>query len=122
MTKNKIIIILILSSAIIISLNISKRCSDDMYTLPKGEYIDESISPNGDYTVKTYLCNGGATVDWAVRGELIINSELNKKRNIYWKYKTDQSDIIWKDNKTVVINGRVIDIPDGKYDYRVDGN
>lgn len=122
MKRNKIVILLILSFVIIISLNISNRLRDKMNTLPKGEYMTESTSPSGDYTVKTYLCNGGATVDWAIRGELTINSKFNKKRNIYWQYRTNESDITWKDNKTVVINGIDIDLPNGKYDYRVDSN
>jgi len=52
----------------------------------------------------------------------MINSKPNKKRNIYWQYKTDESDITWKDNKTVVINGIEIDLPNGKYNYRVASN
>ena len=90
--------------------------------LPKGDYIEESTSPNGNYTVKTYLCNGGATVDWAVRGELTINYLFKMKRNIYWQYRTNESNITWKDNKTVIINGIEIELPNGKYDYRVDDN
>lgn len=31
--------------------------------LPKGEYIETSVSPNGEYSVTTYLCNSGATTD-----------------------------------------------------------
>lgn len=92
--------------------------NDSMYGLPKGEYITESTSPNGTYIIKTYLCNGGATVDWSVRGELIQNSKDNKSKNIYWDYHTKRSDITWKDDDTVVINGKEIDLPDGKYDFR----
>jgi len=70
MRRNKIVTAVILSSIIIISLNISNRLgdmiyrdnmyrNDKMYTLPKGNYRTKSTSPSGDYTVKTYLCNGG---------------------------------------------------------------
>ncbi|MGL5693095.1 MAG: DUF5412 family protein [Peptostreptococcaceae bacterium] len=122
MTRNKIIMTVVIISFIIIGLNISNRFNDPMYKLPKGEYITESTSPNGDYTVKTYLCNGGATVDLAVRGELIVNSKFKKKRNIYWQYRSNESNIAWKDNETVVINGIEIYLPNGKYDYRVQSN
>ena len=40
-----------------------------MGRLPEGEYIAEATSPTGQYTVKAYVTNGGAT-SYAVRGEL----------------------------------------------------
>lgn len=88
-----------------------------METLPKGEYLTEAISPSGEYTVKAYLCNGGATVDYAVRGELINNSS-EKTKNIYWEYKKAKADIKWIDKDTVNINGHMIEVPKGKYDWR----
>ena len=33
----------------------------DMNRLPKGEYLTEETSPDGTYTLKAYLVNGGAT-------------------------------------------------------------
>ena len=53
-----------------------------MTILPTGDYLSESTSPNGTYTIKTYLCNGGATVAYAVRGELITNTKNFKKKNV----------------------------------------
>ena len=41
-----------------------------MGRLPEGEYIAEATSPTGQYTVKAYVTNGGATTSYAVRGEL----------------------------------------------------
>jgi len=89
-----------------------------MSNLPEGKYIAESTSPNRTYTVKTYLCDGGATVQYAVRGELIVNSKSSRAKNIYWDYKIDKSDISWEDDDTVMINGHAIDLPNGKYDWR----
>lgn len=93
---------------------------DNMSNLPNGEYLSKSTSPNGTYTIRTYLCNGGATVDYAVRGELIINNKNKKARNIYWEYKINVSEITWDSDDTVIINGHKINLPSGKYDWRVD--
>ena len=32
--------------------------------LPEGEFITEAESPNGEYTIKAYLTNGGATTSY----------------------------------------------------------
>ncbi|MGM0877910.1 MAG: DUF5412 family protein [Bacillota bacterium] len=56
----------------------------DMSRLPKGDLISQVYSPNGTYTIKAYLSNGGATTDFAVLGELKFNKENRKPKNIYW--------------------------------------
>ncbi len=48
----------------------------DMSHLPKEKVLAESTSPDGVYTVKAYLINGGATTAYAVLGEL----SLTRKR------------------------------------------
>ncbi|MGG1629523.1 DUF5412 family protein [Rossellomorea sp. NRS-1567] len=83
-----------------------------------GELISEKTSPNGAYTVKTYLNNGGATVDYAVLGVLYSNNKNNNSKNIYWQYEETTGMINWIDEDTVKINGQKISVPDGKYDYR----
>ena len=55
-----------------------------MGRLPEGEYIAEATSLTGQYTVKAYVTNGGATTSYAVRGELNFNQEKRKPKNIYW--------------------------------------
>lgn len=45
--------------------------------------MTEAESPNGDYTAKIYLADGGATVTFAVRGEIIYHKKKDKKKNIY---------------------------------------
>ncbi len=49
--------------------------------LPKGEFVAAYDSPNSNFTIDIYLCNGGATTDFAIRGELIDN--LNDKKRIF---------------------------------------
>jgi Family of unknown function (DUF5412) len=82
-----------------------------------GELIFEKTSPSGTYTVRTYLNNGGATVNYAVLGVLYSN-EKNDSKNIYWQYEESAGIIKWVDEDTVKINGEKINIPGGKYDYR----
>jgi hypothetical protein len=90
----------------------------DMGRLSEGEFIAEATSPNGQYTVKAYVMNGGATTSYAVRGELNFNQEKRKSKNIYWQYRIDTASIKWLDDDTVIINNIELDVPNDTYDYR----
>ena len=90
----------------------------DMNRLPMGEYLTEESSPDGNYTLKAYVANGGATTNYTVRGELIFNQKGSKAKNIYWNQREDSADIKWLDNDTVVINGHSLDVPKDKFDFR----
>lgn len=87
--------------------------------LPQGEFLSEYSSQNDTYTIKIYRCNGGATVDFAIRGELIIN-KTGVKEDIYWDYHVNNATVTWEDDDTVKINGKLINLPNGKYDFRED--
>ena len=89
-----------------------------MSRLPEGELISEVQSPNGTYTVKAYLTNGGATTPYAIRGELNFNTVNKKPKNIYWNYREDKAIIEWIDDDTVLINGHELDLPNEKFDFR----
>ena len=89
----------------------------DINRVPKGEFIRSEESPNGDYRLNLYLSNGGATVDYAIRGEAEI-IKTGKKRNIYWEYPCKEAEVEWEDNETVVINGKRLNILTDKYDWR----
>ncbi|MED2917608.1 DUF5412 domain-containing protein [Bacillus thuringiensis] len=90
-----------------------------MDRLPTGEKIAEKQSPDGTYTFKAYLTNGGATTSFTVRGELVFNHrEYFKTKNVYWNYREDTAKIVWKDNDTVIINGHMLNIPEDTYDFR----
>ncbi|SFC59814.1 hypothetical protein SAMN04488168_106158 [Bacillus sp. 491mf] len=90
----------------------------DMNRLPTGDYLTEKTSPDGNYTLKTYLTNGGATTSFAIRGELVFNNRKNKAKNIYWNYREETADIEWIDNDTVIINGKTLHVPNEKFDFR----
>jgi len=80
-------------------------------------YLCESTSPNGQYTVTGYLNNGGATVDFAVLG-VLKNNNNGKEKNIYWQYHCEKVKLEWVDNKTIKINGRELNVENEIYDYR----
>lgn len=90
----------------------------DLDRLPEGSLISEVQSPDGTYTLKAYLVNGGATVSYAVRGELVFNEKRMQPKNIYWNYREEEARIEWIDGDTVVINGHELDVNHDRYDYR----
>ena len=89
----------------------------DMNRLPTGDFLTEESSPDGKYTLKAYISDGGATTSYAIRGELVLN-DRNKKKNIYWNYREETADISWINNSTVVINGHELEVSKDKYDFR----
>ena len=89
-----------------------------MNTLPTGEYLTEETSPDGTYTLKAYLTNGGATTSYSIRGELVFNNRNDKTKNIYWNNREETANIEWTDNDTVVINGHTLNVPKEKFDFR----
>ena len=89
-----------------------------MESLPKGEFLTEESSPDGKYTLKAYVTNGGATTSYAVRGELAFNEKNGKTKNIYWKYREEVAEISWVDHDTVIINNRTLNVAKEKYDFR----
>lgn len=86
-------------------------CSKDL--------IQSVESPNGEYTIKMYRRNCGATTDFSVTGELCDN---NKCKKIYNCYHEEDSLVYWIDNKTVFINNKKLNIYDDEYDWRDDDN
>lgn len=91
----------------------------DMNRLPKGELISELKSPNGDYTIKAYVSDGGATTDFSVLGELNYNAMNKKTKNIYWNYHEDTANIEWVDDDTVIINGHELNVLHDTFDFRI---
>lgn len=89
----------------------------DMNRLPTGKYLTEETSPDGTYTLKAYVSSPSLSAD-AVRGELVFNERNGKTKNIYWNYRESTAKIEWLDNKTVVINGHTLEVPNGKFDFR----
>lgn len=92
----------------------------DMDRLPNGDLIAEQTSPNGTYTLRTYLVNGHATTPYTIRGELVSHHDAGKTKNIYWNKEDSVNELTWLDEDTVVINGRSLDVAEERFDYRND--
>lgn len=85
--------------------------------LPAGNFIKSSVSPNGTYVVNAYLCDGGATVDQAIRAE-VVHVETGESRNIYWQYHAYDAQIEWLADDIVTVNGITLNVMYDMYDYR----
>lgn len=124
MKKNfKILIIGIVTILTILTLHSIKIANNNFFSmdaLPKGELIYSLQSPDKSYTFNAYLCNGGATVDYSIRGE-VVDNKTNEKKNIYWDYHVNMVKAKWKDDDTIIINEKEIeDVKNDIYDYRKD--
>ena len=80
-------------------------CSKDLMETVK--------SPNGEYTIKTYLRNCGATVDFEIVADLC--DESDKCKEIYSGYHESVSFVYWIDNENVFINQKTLNIHKDKY-------
>ena len=115
--KHKVIIILLL--LIFLTVYGIYWAFFDIQRIEGEEFLSESTSPDGRYTVTAYLNNGGATTDYAVLCTATDN-ETGRDRNIYWNYKCEKAEIEWIDEDTaiIVINGVELDVMKDKYDWR----
>jgi Family of unknown function (DUF5412) len=89
----------------------------DIQRINGHEYLNQSTSPNGTYTVTAYLNNGGATTSFAVLGTL-KNNENDKTKNIYWQYHCENAEMEWLNDETIKINGIELNVKKETYDYR----
>lgn len=93
-----------------------------MSNLSEGELIYTSTSNSKEYTFNGYLVNSGATVAYAVRGE-IVNNKTKEKRNIYWDYYLNTVKVKWINDESIIINNKEIkNIHTDYYDFREDEN
>lgn len=87
---------------------------------PKGDLLTETVSPNGNYTVNTYVIHGNATVANSIRGEVVYHNKKDKKKTIYKGYREEEAEVIWLDDHTVSINSIELDVRKDVYDWRAD--
>lgn len=106
--------VLFVCFSLILSLS---ACGYDISKIPNGVLLSTHYSPSEKYTVNIYLCDGSATVDSSIRGEL-VNNETGDKQNIYWNYHEDTATVMWIDDLTVVINGHQLNLPNDAFDFR----
>ena len=90
---------------ILILIGCKDNCSMDL--------IESVKSPNGKYTLKTYLKNCGATVDFHIIAMLC--DKENKCKKIYDCYHEYNSFIYWIDDENVFINQKKLNVFKDKY-------
>jgi hypothetical protein len=80
------------------------------------EHIKTVQSPDGNYTIDFYRYDAGAAGSFGIRGEL--NGPLWFKKRIYYRDKEEQVEVEWKNNSTVSINNRTLNLKEGEtYGY-----
>lgn len=89
----------------------------DIQRINGEEYLSESTSPSGTYTVTAYLNNGGATTSYAVLGTL-KNNKNDKIKNIYWQYRCEDAEMEWLNDEIIKINDIELNVKNEIYDYR----
>ena len=109
--------ILALALALVLVLSLVGCGDKDLQQIKGQEYISKSDSADGSYTVTAYLNDGEDSADYAVLCTSTDNAS-GETRNIYWCNNCANANIQWVDNETVVINGVVINVVNGGYDYR----
>ena len=94
---------------------------DNIDSLPQGEFLYSSLSPDGENTVSLYKVKmpGG----FAIRGAAVSLDEngVKSERNIFWQLGADSAIVGWVSDNTVSINEKIINV-DGNlvYDSRND--
>jgi len=112
-----VLVIFSLISSLLSCDKITDSIFRGMDNLPKGDFISAYDSPLKSYTLNIYLCGGGATVDFSIRGEL-VNNDDDSQKNIYWSYHEQEAEVEWLDAETVIINERKLNVLQDVYDFR----
>lgn len=99
--KRKIFIFLILITVITGCDNESK------------DLIEIIKSPNGEYEIRTYLHNCGATCDFGVSADLCDKN--NKCKEIYYCYHERESFVYWLDDENIFINQKKLNVLKDNY-------
>ncbi|MEW4972307.1 DUF5412 family protein [Bacillus stercoris] len=87
--------------------------------VPKGNLVQSVESPDGSYTLNTYVSENTLSLD-AARGEL-VNEKTLVKRTIYWNYPDSRPAVTWINHNTVKIGNQTLHLDtDETYDWRKD--
>ena len=87
----------------------------NMKQLPEGNFVCNSTSADGRYTVALYKISN--SLGEAVRGELTDN-KTGTAKNVYWETDTSGDSLAWLNCELININGHVVDITSDIYDSR----
>lgn len=89
----------------------------DTQAVSKGVVFKSIDSPNGSYTANAYHGIDNATVDSSVIVE-IADKKTKAKKNIYFEYHCEDTEIKWLSDSEIQINGTTLNIHNDVYDFR----
>ena len=84
-------------------------CYDSVYKRRNSteKFLMSSVSPDGNYYLKAYRTEPGATVDFSIKVYIVEDS---REKQIYNRYHESSVTITWIDNSTVQINNISLDL------------
>ena len=121
MSKSKLLITVYVLAVIVTLFNIVGFIKDSAFyntkTLPYGEFLYASMSPDGNKTVRIFKVEN--SIGKAIRGELVILNDdgTDQIRNIYWCVGEDNAMTGWQTGDIVTINNINIDTTDEDYAF-----
>lgn len=121
MSKNKILITVYVLTIIVTLFNLVGFIKDGAFystnSLPQGEFLYASMSPDGNKTVRIFKVEN--SIGKAIRGELVILNDdgTDTVRNIYWSVGEDNAMTGWQTEDIVTINDINIDTTDEDYAF-----
>ncbi|WCN36507.1 DUF5412 family protein [Aneurinibacillus uraniidurans] len=92
----------------------------NLQTVPRGDLLRATTSPDGRYVLKTYVCDDDPLSANAARGEL-VDTKQHTKKTIYWNYYDNNPYVEWVNHNVVVIGNQTLHIDTNEvYDWRTD--
>ena len=121
MSKSRILVTIYVLTIIVTIFNLVGFIKDSAFystnSLPQGEFMYSSMSPDGNKTVRIFKVEN--SIGKAIRGELVIINEdgTDKVRNIYWCVGEENAMTGWQSGDIVTINDINIDTNDEDYAF-----
>ncbi len=121
MSKQRLLTTIYVSAILVTVLNLIGFAKDSFFynakTLPQGEFMYASMSPDGNKTVRIFKVEN--SMGKAIRGELVVLNDdgTDTVRNIYWCTHEENAMTGWQSENIVTINDIDIDTTDLDYVY-----
>ena len=111
-------IFLIIVLLVIVAATFVSCAGDAMADLPEGNKLSDASSTDGSYRMDFYLCAKDGVM--YIRGALTTVAS-GECKNIYWAPYEDTLNVEWKDDATISINDKTLDVTKDIYDCRENG-
>ena len=111
-------IFLVIFLLVIVAATFVSCAGDAMADLPEGNKLSDASSTDGSYRMDFYLCAKDGVM--YIRGALTTVAS-GECKNIYWAPYEDTLNVEWKDDATISINDKTLDVTKDIYDCRENG-